>query len=426
MSLPPPNIARQDQDDEASWQAQERALRGDPIQAIAAARLLRLASAIPAAGALGLMLAWGIGEVLSDRFWWSQFLEWIPMVLLVPFSGILLLAAEIARRLLRRTLPTERTLPRLKAVIVLDALMWGSIVIYSAQAELGASRALGFHPRAGANVSPARILFWNSGAVDRDNWTTNIISAKPDLCVFTSIIHEGRLHELAEAMTTDPAKAPTWTFKQDRFTVLSRARILRAGYTQLRISRGGGLDPREQGPKRYYDPGRAMFVELDPTLFAAAGGAALAADKPIVVWIIDLPSDLSIPKAVVTEQAAQAITAFDGPVLLPDELGRWVEQPPPTGHLRGFPKADIIVGDFNIPRGSRSLDGITGIHPPALRSAWHEAGYGYTATYPRIRSLWHLDQIFLQPHLQAVGFETLSAGSGTHRVVWSDVVLRSP
>ncbi len=425
MSLPPPNIARQDESDQAAWEAQERALRGDPVHEVAAAGILRMLSAVPAIGAVLIMFLWVLGNIASDRTWWTQFLEWTPTVAVLPVAGLLLLAGEAGRRLLIRTRPAERTLPRLRKLMIAGGIFWAAILVYFVQAELGATRAIGLRPHLPAGASATRLLFWNSGAEDLPAWTANIIAARPDICVFTSLKNEGEISQLAEAMSPDPVKFPTWTFSQDRFTVLSRSRILRAGFTRLSISKGGGLDPREQGPNRYYDPGRAMFVEIEPSLFAGDGGAPTGGDagggRSIVVWVVDLPSDLSLPRGMVTEQAAAAIRAYHGPVITPDASGRWLEQE--SVDMRGFPPPDFLVGDFNIPRGSHSLGAITGMHTPALNDAWHEAGYGYTATYPRHRPLWHSDQIFIHPRYDAVGYETLNVGCGTHRLVWVDLVI---
>ncbi len=417
MNLPPPNIAREDEADEAAWQARERALRGEPTQEVAAGLLLRLTSAVPAAGAILGMAAWTVGQVVSDRYWWSQFLEWMPTVLVVAAAGVLLALAETARRLMRRARPGDRSVRRLTRAIGVGAGWWAVIVVYFVQVEMGGARMLGAGRGAPAGATPMRVLFWNSGAEDLANWTPNIVSAKPALCVFTSILHDEKLVELVETMTPDPVKQPVWMYQQDRFTVLSRVKLLRVGFLKLGISKGSGLDPREQGPERYYDPGRAMFVEIDGSLLAGTGADVT---RPVVVWVVDLPSDLSLPRALVTEQAAQAIAGFQGPVLRMDESGRWVEDA--RGGSMGFPPADVMVGDFNIPRGSWSLGRLAGMQSPPMTDAWSQAGHGYTATYPRRRSLLHTDQIFVGERLRAVEYEAFSAGTGTHKGVWGDLV----
>ncbi len=392
-------------------------MRGDPTQEVAASLLLRVLSAVPAFLALVVMAAWFVGEIVSDRSWWTQFLEWTPLVLLVPAICILIAVAECGRRLIKRLRPSDPMLPRLGQLLGATALALGLLAVYFVQVDLGGLRLLGIGIHRPEGM-PTRVLFWNSGAEELEGWENNAINLHPDLCVFNSITVSSRLVPLVESMTDDPVNRPVWTLEHDRFTILSRAKILRHGFTTLSIAKGSGLDPREQGPNRYYDPGRAMYVELEGSAFEQGGDEA----RNIVVWVIDLPSDLSLPRALVTEQAAQAIAAYRGPEYVLDSQQRWVHA---TGDLAGFPPADLIVGDFNIPRGSWSIGTITSMNGGSMENAWNQAGRGYTATYPRNWPLLFIDQIYLKQPLRAVDFGCISTGTGTHRAVWADVVVNS-
>jgi hypothetical protein len=416
--VPPPNLLREDEADEATWERQERLLRGDPTQEVAASLLLRVLSAVPAILALLLMSAWLVGEVVSDRSWWTQFLEWTPLVLLVPVVCTLVAIGEFGRRLIKRLRPSDPMLPRLGRLVGASAFALGLLAVYFIHIDLGGLRLLGIGMHRPEGVTPTRVLFWNSGAEERESWETNAINLHPDLCVFTSVTVSSRLVPLVESMTDDPVNRPVWTLEHDRFTILSRAKIVRHGFTTLAIAKGSGLDPREQGPRRYYDPGRAMYFELESSAFERPGDDA----RNVIVWVVDLPSDLSLPRALVTEQAAQAIASYRGPEYVLDSQQRWVQAP---GELAGFPPADMIVGDFNIPRGSWSIGTITGMNGAKLENAWNQAGRGYTATYPRQQPLLFIDQIYLKQPMRAVDFGSFSTGTGTHRAVWADVVVNS-
>jgi hypothetical protein len=69
-------------------------------------RRLRAALALGLEGlaALG-PLAWLLGRVLSDRFLWSQYLEWIPTELAVLASGVPLALASALRARRPRLVP---------------------------------------------------------------------------------------------------------------------------------------------------------------------------------------------------------------------------------------------------------------------------------------------------------------------------------
>lgn len=418
MTIPNHGHPAHDADGPDPWSRAERAILGEPVERIAAGAMLRLCSGVCAAGAMLIAAAWTAGQAVSDRFWWSQFFAWIPASAAVAASGTLGLAAEASRRMMLRACRGVRASTRLTPIIAVVLGAW--LVLAGAFAVLDLGAARWFTSGTARDERTFRVVFWNSGAEERGPWANPIIAADPSLCVLASVINDDQVVRISQAMTDDPVNHPVWIFRHDRFIVLSRWRITRAGFLTLAISRGGGLDYRDQGPKRYYDPGRAMFFEVD---FASAGAEKEQGSPPHqtrVVWVVDLPSDLSLPRAMVTEQAARAIAAFRGPTLIMDDAGRWVEEA--RGSAAGFPPPDLLVGDFNIPRGSWSIGTLAGMHHPALEDAWSQAGRWYIATYPRRWPMWHIDQMFVGERFRAVGYSAFSTGTGTHRAVWSDLV----
>ena len=84
------------------------------------------------------------------------------------------------------------------------------------------------------------------------------------------------------------------------------------------------------------------------------------------------------------------------------------------GHLDGMPQpaAEVLVGDFNVPRGSRSLQKAF----PEHRSAFSEAGSGWSGTWPASFPLWDLDQVLVGPTLNAVEYEVIKPPYGMHRI----------
>ena len=145
-----------------------------------------------------------------------------------------------------------------------------------------------------------------------------------------------------------------------------------------------GLEATRRGDGEI-DSGQAAFIEVTID------------GSPRIVWLIDLPSDPSIPRHVMLRLAGEKIGAHnDG---------------------AGFPEPDVIVGDFNTPRGSRSLGNIVG----DADSAFDRAGSGWSATWPRAFPLWHIDQVFVDDAVSVRAHRVLDMGLGEHRGVIVDL-----
>jgi hypothetical protein len=109
--------------------------------------------------------------------------------------------------------------------------------------------------------------------------------------------------------------------------------------------------------------------------------------RPITIYTVDLPSD---PKRNRGEVARAARRMLDS------------AQPPPP---------DIVVGDFNMTRGSASVESLF----PGLTHAYDQAGHGYGATYSRGFPLYHLDHTLLADTVQATDYALVDLGIGRHR-----------
>jgi hypothetical protein len=356
---------------------------------------------------LGVLIlgAWMVGTLCSDRWYWSQWLEWIPTSLaLLASAPFLVLAGLLHPRGERACRPTRAR--------VLASMAWGLVCVYMLLIDWRLPNF--FKRREMPGPSGTRVLFWNAAAEDEPGWSRAALGENADVILLVSLRNEGELARISKAMGESGS-----VIAAGRFNVLSRRRVERYALISLDIAPGGGLDPRQRtGTRPWTDPGHAMFFEL----------AADAQRPPMCVWILDLPSDLSLARHDVTAQAARAIRGFKGPALRPDDAGRWIPDERPA--LEGFPTPDLIVGDFNIPRGSRSLDAITGGRP----NAFDQSGYGPAASWPckwprtsrRIWPILHLDQMFAGPSLRAESYTLIDPGSGTHRMQRADVAPESP
>ncbi len=380
--------------------------RSDPARPGLIARSLAALSRLLALLVLAGLLLKGIGEFVSDRYPWSQWLEWTPNVLVAAGSlAVLVLATLIARLASRAARPWQLGG---RARWVLRAA-WAAFVVHAAYTIV--VDVPFYRPRPpgpGSLDNSVRVMFWNAAVHERDGWEDAVINAVPDVVVLVGLSSRDALPKILDKM---PQGATRLTY--DRFTVLSALPLIRFGFTHLNIEAGEGYDPRlPEGRRSQYDPGAAMYVEI---------GGRREDDRPTTLWIVDLPSDISLSRVRVTREARAAIDAFDGMRMIRTANDSWTIEPG-TGHAgpKGFPTPDLIIGDFNIPRGAASLSRLNMGFP----DAFDQAATGYRASWPRRLPLWHLDQVFLGPRLRAWRYEVRDAGSGAHLMQVVDVTPR--
>lgn len=117
---------------------------------------------------------------------------------------------------------------------------------------------------------------------------------------------------------------------------------------------------------------------------------------PVTIYAIDLPSEPGQSRAAVARRARRL-------------LDRVVAPPP-----------DLVVGDFNMTRGSASLREIF----PGLEHAYDQAGHGYGASFHRGFPLYHIDHTFVGKRLRATSYRLVDLGMGRHLA--QVVGLRAP
>ncbi|MCH7572251.1 MAG: hypothetical protein IH891_04985 [Planctomycetes bacterium] len=110
--------------------------------------------------------------------------------------------------------------------------------------------------------------------------------------------------------------------------------------------------------------------------------------RVLIVYLVDLPSSPTVGRAAQARSVRHLLDAMS------------------------IPRADMIVGDFNTPRGSRSLS----ILFPDLHHAYDDAGRGYGASFHRAFPLYHIDHILLTADMQATSYELVNPGLGRHYV----------
>lgn len=353
--------------------------------------------------------AWALGRATTDRLYVMQFVYWVPAlvyglvaVLLVSFSWLFALMGQPYLpssfapdadkpiefvRLPRVALKTRRVVGAACVVMIGHALL----------VETNGMRWLEPPPQ---SQGGQRLVFWNAATDFMDDYAEKIAGVRPSIVCIANPAAYCKWEVIREAVGGDASDAQRY----GRLACFGPWRVLRWGGTSLEIQ---GAKTRYFDGKPSVDRGQAMFVEFDAT--AEYG-------RPIVVWVLDLPSDINLSRQAMMKQAAAAINGFSGPVMVRGKGGLDEEVEAP----KGFPAADIIAGDFNTPRGSASLELIAG----GLAHAYEQAGYGPEPTWHREYPLVAIDHVFTGGPVRAVGYSSVDVGAGKHRMQIVDLGAR--
>lgn len=118
--------------------------------------------------------------------------------------------------------------------------------------------------------------------------------------------------------------------------------------------------------------------------------------RTIILYLVDLPSEISMSRMLIANELLNALDR--------------AEVPPP----------DIVIGDFNIPRGSSSIRAIF----PDFKHAFDEAGHGYAATFPRDFPLYHIDHMLIGDSMRVLDYDIINPGMGRHNAQAATVITR--
>ncbi|CAG1010722.1 hypothetical protein PHYC_03913 [Phycisphaerales bacterium] len=349
------------------------------------------AAMLIAAIAIGLWIA---GLTLNDRWHWSQYFAWIP-----PWILLLTAAASCAARA-----ALERARPPAPRHALKYWAACAALVLFIVFAEWRWYRLL-------IPASPAkdavRVIAWNPAWARMSAFHERVLELKPDIAMFANPNQTADWIQLRQGMAEK-----TYALRQGTLVVVSRFPIRRFGWASLGIAPEPGRPSWWPMPRGSYQGGEALFLELD----------APGWENGLIIWFIDLPSDPWMARRRMLGEAAASIAAFRGPILRRDDQGldtpdttlKW-GRPPPGGFTgdqpaTGFPSPDLVVGDFNTPRGSRSISFLA----PGLTHAWSQAGTGPIGTFPRTLPLLHIDQALLGPRARAINYNTADLGAARH------------
>lgn len=335
-----------------------------------------------------ILVAWLVGRVVSDRTIVTQYLYWIPSFAALPLAAAAwLLAWLCARGLIADPQTGRRVFFRTRAVLLAGCAIAGA---YASIFEYRLYRAV-----MPAQSGSLRVMSWNPGGWDPSDFALRVASRKANIVAMANV-----------PMFTDWQKLrtsvgePNSVVRFGRLSLISAYPVRRWGGTRLGVT---GAQVRtflwQGGGQVTIDAGEGLFAELDTT--AELG-------RTTVIWLIDLPSDPDLWRERVCREAAATIAAYRGPAMSRGPQGLDVPQELAT---LGFPLPDIVVGDFNIPRGSASLRHLS----VGLNDVFAGSGWGAGGHFPREVPVFALTQAFAAPWLEAKRYNAVDLGGGRHR-----------
>ncbi len=380
-----------------------------------------------ALGGCAIVASWFIGRTISDRFLWSQYLAWIPTLVALPLAFVVLIlstAVALMDEGADRLTPyaRDRRKRRRRIAAVLRGLGWLGVACMTwtflvKDLNLGTRRERDAEPL--GQIGEMTLVYWNLANWPAERATDLVRVQKPTLAILANSGYDLDREELRQKIGSDAE-----ILEAGPFTIASRRAVLSWGITSLGF-KGTRLNSEGSEPAERIDPGRAMWLALD------AGLKVGDADRPLIVWIMDLPSDITLSRRRVAQSTRRQLITWQGTVFRRahiDSIEDAASESSP-GSVRyaadtslalvGFPEPDIIIGDFNIPRGSHSLNLLTSGPGWTTRGAFEQAGLGYAATWPLKTPLWHIDQAFLAPWLRATSYKVVNPRTGLH---WMQVV----
>lgn len=381
----------------------------------------------------GLLTLWLVGKVVSDRQHVLQVLAWIPSwILLSPAAVLALLGLFVRWPVARRGGDDEtgdgsvrRRRRRGFAWCASSLMLWAVLgaLVWSHWVEMRWPNALRSETKLadGRVKGSLRIAHWNIDAFSARQWSGDLREffpyPAPDVLLMSSnqpraaqgscLASLRRAYEIkrfgnfvvASAVGIVDARAyslnlnePASTSEWERKSELS----LRARLEQLWNDNCERVGMARRGFQEA-ESGDLIVVRFDTR--ARLG-------RELVVYYIDMPSDPFAWRYRMAERAQQLI---EGLRAKRDAEGRAV-----------VPMPDMIVGDFNTPRGSASL----GLLTQGMENAFDQGGWGLVATFPRPWALLHIDQMYVSSWLRAARYQVELPPVGEHWMQWADVVKR--
>lgn len=367
-------------------------------------------AAVTALLGLVVIVLWICGRVLTDTYLWSQYIWWIPALWMITGAWLLLMVSYgfdlISRRMGGVLMRPVLLLANIGCTGYLIFGVW-----HMHRAVLGSP----------SDPEAIRVMHWNMSGktIDGQGWTRSVFDRRTDIVLLANPKWGDERQAILDGLAPfAPGERERWvnySYKvhgdpshfwiQGNAMIASRFPMVRSG--MVRINTPTKPIPGNEQPNPGGGRGWIMFIEFDlsrPTdVYAIDDRSGSETEEqpttpkePLIVWFVDLPSDPSIFRQQMMQDAADAIEAWDGRGW---RMGEHVwEQQTTDGK---FPEPDLIIGDFNTPRGSDSIARLTP-NSPNMTDAFEQSGFGRGRSWvPRVNNAiarqpikladWHID-----------------------------------
>ncbi len=309
-----------------------------------------------------ILLAWITGRVLTDQHHWSQYLWWMPPLWAIGSAWLLLIVSYALAAMSRRL--GGLMLRPLLLMLATGCTLFLVLGVWRVQRVLTRSDA-----RAPGTI---RVLHWNQAGqgIDQPAWGKRIKDMNANIVLIANAewgeSRQTLLEQFAYFAPDERVRWVNYSYRlpadpahyrvEDSALIASRYPMTRTGTVSFGSSRRQQVLNHSSSER-----GWVMFAEfdLDPQHDD---------EPPFVVWFVDLPSNPLGWKRDEIQETKNAIDAWDGRGWT---MGRHVWEKTTFDDHR-LPTPDLVIGDFNTPRGSASLD----LLAPGFRDAFAQAGHG--------------------------------------------------
>lgn len=350
---------------------------------------------------LATLLAWGAGWLWTDTWAWSQFCWWGGVPLLLLAGALLGLSAWASWLWTPPSQPRRRWLRSVALWLFVAACAGETWHQLNGRAVLARS-----DPAPRDNLLVVQWNYSGGPMPDPDAMADRLASTGvPDLVLVSMQNYPAQWDAIKRVMSETPgvkvdmgfmgvtkvfSRLPITSFRQFVVPTPPSAvvRLPRWADAVLNaIITSAGVYPRDA---ERIEAASITVLELD---------GAKRFDRPVVVYFVDYPSSPLIHRRRVAEAVRDRIGQIT-------RLNADTE----TGE-RPVPPPDLIIGDFNTPRGSGSVLELM----PGFTPVSDSAGLGLLRSFPRRTPLLHIDNALISPAWRGGQYRLIDPGLSEHR-----------